>query len=149
MEIIQGGVCAAEGFAANGVHCGIRKNKIKRDLSLIFSEVQANAASVYTTNLVKGAPLTVTKNNSPVCTVLPVCYKLMGSVIEDHAVGEHFHDRTALMFSSLHHDFRSKFQFRVKASCKESALCTEYKASRIERMLDCTVWGCLGYCPKL
>ena len=63
MKIISGGVCAAEGFTANGVHCGIRKNKIKRDLSLIFSEVQANAASVYTTNLVKGAPLTVTKNN--------------------------------------------------------------------------------------
>ncbi len=63
MKIIGGGVCAAEGFTANGVHCGIRKNKVKRDLSLIFSEVQANAASVYTTNLVKGAPLTVTKNN--------------------------------------------------------------------------------------
>jgi len=63
MKIISGGVCAAEGFTANGVHCGIRKNKIKRDLSLIFSEVQANTASVYTTNLVKGAPLTVTKNN--------------------------------------------------------------------------------------
>jgi glutamate N-acetyltransferase/amino-acid N-acetyltransferase len=63
MEIINGGVCAAEGFVANGVHCGIRKNKTKRDLSLIFSEVPANAASVYTTNLVKGAPLTVTKQH--------------------------------------------------------------------------------------
>ena len=63
MEIINGGVCAAEGFVANGVHCGIRKNKTKRDLSLIFSEVPANAASVYTTNLVKGAPLTVTRQH--------------------------------------------------------------------------------------
>jgi len=63
MKIIDGGVCAAKGFTANGVHCGIRKNKEKRDLSLIFSEVRANAAAVYTTNLVKGAPLIVTKKH--------------------------------------------------------------------------------------
>ena len=63
MKKIEGGVCAAKGFTANGVHCGIRKNKTKRDLALIYSEVRANAAAVYTTNLVKGAPLTVTKNN--------------------------------------------------------------------------------------
>ena len=61
MKIIGGGVCAAKGFKANGIHCGIRKNKTKRDLSLIASEVPASAAAVYTTNLVKGAPLTVTK----------------------------------------------------------------------------------------
>ncbi len=61
MELISGGVCAAKGFYANGIHCGIRKNKEKRDLALIFSEQKANAASVYTTNLVKGAPLLVTK----------------------------------------------------------------------------------------
>ena len=63
MNIINGGVTAAKGFKANGIHCGIRKNRTKRDLALIFSEVRASAASVYTTNLVKGAPLTVTKNN--------------------------------------------------------------------------------------
>ena len=63
LNIISGGVCAAKGFSANGVHCGIRHNRTKRDLSLIFSEVEASAASVYTTNLVKGAPLTFTKNN--------------------------------------------------------------------------------------
>ena len=63
MEIINGGVCAAKGFTAAGVHCGIRKNKTKRDLALIFSEQPASAAAVYTTNLVKGAPLTVTKAN--------------------------------------------------------------------------------------
>ena len=60
---IDGGVCAAKGFLANGVHCGIRKNKTKRDLALIYSEVPASAAAVYTQNLVKGAPLTVTKSN--------------------------------------------------------------------------------------
>ena len=63
LKEIQGGVCAAKGFTANGVHCGIRKNKTKRDLALIVSETQASAAAVYTQNLVKGAPLTVTKNN--------------------------------------------------------------------------------------
>ena len=60
---INGGVCAAKGFSANGVHCGIRKNRTKRDLALIFSEKPATAAAVYTQNLVKGAPLTVTKSN--------------------------------------------------------------------------------------
>ena len=63
LNIISGGVCAAKGFSANGVHCGIRHNRTKRDLSLIVSEAEASAASVYTTNLVKGAPLTVTKAN--------------------------------------------------------------------------------------
>jgi glutamate N-acetyltransferase/amino-acid N-acetyltransferase len=61
MESINGGVCAPQGFSANGVYCGIRKNKTKKDLSLIFSEVRAAAAAVYTTNLVKGAPIAVTK----------------------------------------------------------------------------------------
>ena len=63
LKQVQGGVCAAKGFTANGVHCGIRKNKTKRDLALIVSETNASAAAVYTQNLVKGAPLTVTKNN--------------------------------------------------------------------------------------
>ena len=63
MKIIEGGVCAAKGFSANGVHCGIRKNKTKKDISLIFSSVPATAAAVYTTNLVKGAPLIVTKEH--------------------------------------------------------------------------------------
>ncbi len=63
MKIIEGGVCAAKGFKANGVHCGIRKNRTKKDLALIVSEVPATTAAVYTTNLVKGAPLTVTKDH--------------------------------------------------------------------------------------
>lgn len=63
MKVVEGGVCAAKGFAANGIHCGIRKNHSKKDLSLIFSAVPASAAAVYTTNLVKGAPLAVTKNH--------------------------------------------------------------------------------------
>ena len=63
MKQIEGGVCAATGFSASGVHCGIRKNKTKRDLALIYSSVPASAAAVYTTNLVKGAPLVVTKQH--------------------------------------------------------------------------------------
>ena len=63
MKQISGGVCAAKGFLASGIHCGIRKNKTKKDLSLIISEVRAKAACVYTQNLVKGAPIYVTKEN--------------------------------------------------------------------------------------
>ncbi len=60
---IQGGGCAATGFTASGVHCGIRKNRTKKDLSMIYSEVPASAAAVYTTNLVKGATLLVTQKH--------------------------------------------------------------------------------------
>ncbi len=61
MNFTEGGICAAKGFTAEGIHCGIRKNKSKRDLALILSEKKAAAAAVYTTNLVKGAPLAVTR----------------------------------------------------------------------------------------
>ena len=63
MKESQGGICAAKGFKANGIHCGIRKNKSKRDLSLIVSDVRAAAAAVYTTNLVKGAPILVNQKH--------------------------------------------------------------------------------------
>ncbi len=63
IELINGGIVAAEGFLASGVHCGIRKSRTKRDTALIYSVVPATAAAVYTTNLVKGAPLTVTKKH--------------------------------------------------------------------------------------
>ena len=63
MEHISGGVCAPIGFKAGGIHCGIRKNRVKRDIALIISEVPASASAVYTTNLVKGAPIYVTQRN--------------------------------------------------------------------------------------
>lgn len=63
MKLTAGGVCAAKGFQASGVHCGIRKNQTKKDLALIFSAVPAKAAAVYTTNAVKGAPLLVTRQH--------------------------------------------------------------------------------------
>ena len=63
MQYIEGGVTAAKGFLAGGVHCGIRKNKSKADLALIYSEQMCTAAGVYTQNLVKGAPILVTQKN--------------------------------------------------------------------------------------
>ena len=62
MKIIKGGVCAAKGFVAAGINCGIRK-KDKRDLALILSRTKATCAGVYTQNLVKGAPIIVTQKN--------------------------------------------------------------------------------------
>ena len=63
MKFTDGGVCAAKGFSASGLHCGIRKNKDKNDLALIFSTALCNTAAVYTQNLVKGAPIAVTKEH--------------------------------------------------------------------------------------
>ena len=60
---IAGGVCAPKGFRANGVHCGIRKNKVKKDLALIVADKRCATACAYTRNLVKGAPILVTKKN--------------------------------------------------------------------------------------
>ena len=60
IEFISGGVVAAKGFRAAGIHAGIRKNKTKKDLALIMADKPVAAAAVYTRNLVKGAPLTVT-----------------------------------------------------------------------------------------
>ncbi|MDF2686147.1 MAG: argJ [Clostridia bacterium] len=59
----NGGVTTPKGFKAAGVYCGIRKNKEKKDLALIYAEKRCNAAAVYTKNLVKGAPLYVTMAN--------------------------------------------------------------------------------------
>lgn len=57
----DGNVCSPKGFRASGIHCGLRRNKSKKDLALIVSDVPAAAAAVYTLNAVKGAPIAVTK----------------------------------------------------------------------------------------
>jgi glutamate N-acetyltransferase/amino-acid N-acetyltransferase len=62
-QFSEGGVTAAEGFTAAGVHCGVRKNKSRPDLALIACSVPCSAAAVYTKNLVKGAPILVTKEH--------------------------------------------------------------------------------------
>lgn len=63
MKYVNNGVCAPKGFLANGIHSGIRKNKTKPDLALIYSETICSAASVHTCNKVVGAPNTVTKKH--------------------------------------------------------------------------------------
>ncbi|HHX57862.1 MAG TPA: bifunctional glutamate N-acetyltransferase/amino-acid acetyltransferase ArgJ [Clostridiales bacterium] len=80
-KYIDGGVCAAKGFLANGIHCGIARKaltsseennqkanavsetKKKNDLAVIYSKEYCNTVAVYTTNKVKGAPILVTKEN--------------------------------------------------------------------------------------
>ena len=68
IEFTEGGVCAAEGFKANGIQCGLAHagahvTKKKNDLALIVSDKECAAAAVYTTNKVKGAPILVTKEH--------------------------------------------------------------------------------------
>lgn len=63
MNFINGGVTAAKGFTASGIHCGIKNNYPKKDLAMIKSEAKCTAAAVYTQNKVYGAPITVTRNN--------------------------------------------------------------------------------------
>lgn len=71
-KYIDGGICAAKGFKASGTYCGIKKPNIdnynpdikhKNDICLYASDVECNAAAVYTQNKVKGAPIIVTKAN--------------------------------------------------------------------------------------
>ena len=63
MKQVEGGVCAAAGFSANGLNCGLNPDRNKNDLALIWSEIECTAAAVYTTNKVKGAPILVTKKH--------------------------------------------------------------------------------------
>lgn len=60
---VDGGVCAAQGFTANGLNCGINPDKNKNDLGMVYSGTACNAAAVYTQNKVKGAPILVTKKH--------------------------------------------------------------------------------------
>jgi len=72
---IEGGVCAAQGFKANGLYCGIKDphaapdgnespiSDVKNDLCLVTSDSMCNAAAVFTQNKVKGAPVTVSQKN--------------------------------------------------------------------------------------
>lgn len=63
IKTCNGGLCAAKGFQASGLWCGIRHNRLKRDLALIYSEVPCTAAAVYTQNKVTGAPNQVTRKH--------------------------------------------------------------------------------------
>jgi len=82
VKFVEGGVCAAKGFRANGVRCGLAHKpltdteaanaaannslpsaKQKNDLAMIVADNECTAAAVYTTNKVKGAPILVTKEH--------------------------------------------------------------------------------------
>lgn len=72
MKAINGGICAAKGFKASGMYCGIKKPAVenpdpyyvhKNDICLIACDVVCNTAAVYTQNKVKGAPILVTKEH--------------------------------------------------------------------------------------
>ena len=72
MKVINGGICAAKGFKASGIYCGIKMPSIdnqnpakphKNDICMIKSDTVCTTAAVYTQNKVKGAPITVTKAN--------------------------------------------------------------------------------------
>jgi glutamate N-acetyltransferase/amino-acid N-acetyltransferase len=63
MNVISSGVTAPKGFRASGIYCGIRKNRSKKDLALIFADCKCSAAAVYTTNCVKAAPILITKRH--------------------------------------------------------------------------------------
>ena len=63
IKYIDGGVTAPNGFLASGIHCGLKKSNLQKDLALIYSEVPATAAGMYTKNKVKGAPIYITKDH--------------------------------------------------------------------------------------
>ena len=65
LKEISGGVCAAQGFQAGGVHCGVKASSSpdKNDLALILSEKECTAAATYTLNRVKAAPIYVTMDH--------------------------------------------------------------------------------------
>ena len=65
LKVISGGVCAAQGFKAAGVHCGVKASSSpdKNDLALILSEKECAAAATYTLNRVKAAPIYVTMDH--------------------------------------------------------------------------------------
>jgi len=60
---ITGGVCAAKGFLAGGIRCGIKASSQKKDLALIYSKDSCSAAAVFTTNKVKAASVLVSQAN--------------------------------------------------------------------------------------
>jgi len=64
MTYIEGGVCAPKGFRASGIHVGVKtSNTDKKDLALIVADQDCTAAAVYTKNVVKAAPLQITKEH--------------------------------------------------------------------------------------
>lgn len=63
MEIIKGGVTAAKGFTASGMHVGLRRNVEKKDIALVYSDTMCDAAAVFTQNKIKANPIYVTSKH--------------------------------------------------------------------------------------
>lgn len=62
-KYINGGITAPKGFSASGIHCGLKKSTLSKDLALIYSEVPATACAMFTKNKVKGAHIPVSKDH--------------------------------------------------------------------------------------
>lgn len=63
-QMISGGVCAAQGFRAAGLHVGVKTHATwKKDVALIVSDVPCRAAAMFTKNVVKAAPIHVTMDH--------------------------------------------------------------------------------------
>ncbi len=73
-SFISGGITAAKDFLAAGIHVGVKSHKVeKKDLALIVSKRPCTASAVFTKNVVKAAPILVTRkhleNGKAVCVI--------------------------------------------------------------------------------
>lgn len=78
LKFIQGGVCAANGFSANGIHSGLKASRKTFDTALVYSQKLCDAAGLFTSNKVKAECVKYTmkkiaakKMQAAVCNV---CY---------------------------------------------------------------------------
>ena len=63
IKFIEGGVCAPQGFTANGMRVGIKASRKINDTALVFSEVPCNAAGVFTQNKVQSESVKLAKKH--------------------------------------------------------------------------------------
>ncbi len=95
MKIIPGGVTAPAGFRAAGLHVGIRRNKLKKDMALLVSDVPANVAGAFTQNMVQAAPVIYDRR---LCQNVGMCQALVvNSGVANTCTGEQgIHDAEAM-----------------------------------------------------
>ena len=86
MKIIPGGVTAPAGFRAAGLHVGIRRNKLKKDMALLVSDVPAHVAGAFTQNMVQAAPVIYDRR---LCQNVGMCQALVvNSGVANTCTGE-------------------------------------------------------------
>lgn len=95
MKIIPGGVTAPAGFRAAGLHVGIRRNKLKKDMALLVSDVPAHVAGAFTQNMVQAAPVIYDRQ---LCQNVGMCQALVvNSGVANTCTGEQgIHDAEAM-----------------------------------------------------